>query len=53
MGFGRGNLALRQDFRDIATSWIDFRFRGKNGHAADITGMTESDPNPSTTEGDL
>src|SRR6266404_4475047 len=27
--------------RDIATSWMDFRFRGKNGHAADITGMTE------------
>ena len=32
------------DFRDIATSWIDFRFRGKNGRAADITGTTEFDP---------
>src|SRR6266568_9327803 len=27
---------------DIARSRMDFRFRGKNGHAADITGMTES-----------
>jgi hypothetical protein len=31
-------------FRDIARSRMDVRFRGKNGHAADITGMTESDP---------
>jgi hypothetical protein len=23
---------------------MDFRFRGKTGHAADITAMTESDP---------
>jgi hypothetical protein len=29
---------------DIARSRMDVRFRGKNGHAADITGMTESDP---------
>src|SRR6266446_7078803 len=29
---------------DIARSRLDFRFRGKNGHAADITRMTESDP---------
>jgi hypothetical protein len=28
---------------DIARSRIDVRFRGKNGHAADITGMTEFD----------
>jgi hypothetical protein len=30
---------------DIARSRLDFRFRGKNGHAADITGTTEFDPN--------
>jgi hypothetical protein len=29
---------------DIVRSRIDFRFRGKNGHAADITSMTEFDP---------
>jgi hypothetical protein len=29
---------------DIARSRIDFRFRGKSGRAADITGMTEFDP---------
>jgi hypothetical protein len=29
---------------DIARSRIDFRFWGKNGRAADITGMTEFDP---------
>jgi hypothetical protein len=28
---------------------MDFRFRGKSGHAANITGMTESDPNQSST----
>ena len=28
---------------DIARSRIDFRFRGKSGRAADITGMTEFD----------
>jgi hypothetical protein len=37
-------------FRDIAPSWIDFRFRGKNGHAADITGTTEFDPKRSFGE---
>ncbi len=30
--------------RDIARSRMDVRFRGKSGHAADITGMTELDP---------
>src|SRR5258708_32074857 len=29
---------------DIARSRMDVRFRGKSGRAADITGMTESDP---------
>jgi hypothetical protein len=29
---------------DIARSRTDVRFRGKNGHAADITGTTEFDP---------
>src|SRR5713226_3879595 len=29
---------------DIATSRMDVRFRGKNGHAADISGTAESDP---------
>jgi|SRR5262249_45536479 len=31
-------------FGDIARSQIDFRFRWKSGRAADITAMTESDP---------
>jgi hypothetical protein len=31
-------------FRDIPRSRMDFRFRGKNGHAADITTMTDLDP---------
>ena len=31
-------------FRDIARSRMNFRFRRKSGRAADITGMTESDP---------
>jgi hypothetical protein len=31
---------------DIAKSRMDVRFRGKNGRAADITGTTEFDPNP-------
>jgi hypothetical protein len=30
-------------FGDIATSQVDFRFRWKSGHAADITPMTEFD----------
>jgi hypothetical protein len=30
--------------RDIASSRVDFRFRGKSGRAADITGTTEFDP---------
>ena len=29
------------DTNDIARSQMDFRFRGNNGHAADITGMTD------------
>jgi hypothetical protein len=29
---------------DIAISPMDVCFRGKSGHAADITGMTASDP---------
>jgi hypothetical protein len=35
--------------RIISTSWqADYPiFRGKNGHAADITGTTEFDPKPS------
>jgi hypothetical protein len=32
-------------FRDIARSRIDFRFRGKSGHTADINATTEFDPN--------
>jgi len=31
---------------DIARSQMDVRFRRKNGHAADITGTTEFDPEP-------
>jgi hypothetical protein len=31
-------------FCDITRSRADFRFRGKNGHAADITAMTEFEP---------
>ena len=30
---------------DIARSRMDFRFRGKSGHAADIGAMSEFDPN--------
>jgi hypothetical protein len=39
---------LDSTFCDIARSRMDFRFRGKSGRAADITGTTESDP-----EGDI
>jgi hypothetical protein len=31
-------------FRDIAMSWMDFRFRWKSGRAADITAKTGFDP---------
>jgi hypothetical protein len=31
-------------FGDIARSRMDFRFWRKSGHAADITAMTEFDP---------
>jgi hypothetical protein len=31
---------------DIQRSRMDFRFRGKSGRAADITAMTELDPEP-------
>ncbi len=33
---------------DIAISPMDFRFRGKSGRAADITGTTEFDPKRSS-----
>jgi hypothetical protein len=33
---------------NIARSRMDVRFRGKNGRAADITGTTEFDPNPTS-----
>ena len=46
----RRSLFARVDFGlwhecDIARSWIDVRFRGKSGRAADITGTTGFDPN--------
>src|SRR5262249_53644331 len=34
---------------DIARSWVDFRFRGKSGRAADITAMTEFDPSATSS----
>jgi hypothetical protein len=39
---------LDSTFCDIARSRMDFRFRGKSGRAANITGMTEFGP-----EGDI
>src|SRR5262249_41072575 len=43
------NFGLLQQYRhvcDIARPWMDFRFRRKNGRAADITAMTNFDPQP-------
>jgi hypothetical protein len=44
-----GSFGLSQQYRhlcDILRLRIDFRFRGENGHAADITATTDFDPEP-------
>src|SRR5262245_37964660 len=44
-------LQQNRHFCDIARSQIDFRFRWKSGRAADITAMTEFDPNRQSDSG--
>jgi hypothetical protein len=39
-------LQQYRHLRDIPRSRMDFRFRWKSGHAADITAMTDFDPKP-------
>src|SRR5262245_60994541 len=39
-----GLLQQNRHFCDMARSRMDFRFRGKSGHVADITAMTGFDP---------